>query len=38
MKNTSSNFQQKYPPWHLIEKKIQEEINWLRNLFISISG
>lgn len=27
----SANNQLKYPPWHSVERQIQEEITWLRN-------
>jgi hypothetical protein len=30
VKNTPLLKSKKYPPWHLVEKKIYEEINWLK--------
>jgi hypothetical protein len=33
-----SSHSQQYPPWHVVEKKIQEEINWLRNSIETFSS
>ncbi len=31
LENKTQTRYRKYTPWHIIEKQIQEEINWLRN-------
>ena len=38
MKQAPSRNRLKYPPWQLVEKQIQREINWLRNSIETFSS